>query len=47
MRIPDLREDILVVVREFGGRLKKGTGHLHCSAFLVGEGGHSPGRVNF
>lgn len=36
MQITDLREDVLVVVREFGGRLEKGAGHLHCSAFLVG-----------
>jgi hypothetical protein len=38
MLIPDLREDILVVVREFGSRLKKGAGHLHCSTFLVAAG---------
>ena len=35
-----LRENIFVVIRELGGRLEKGAGNLHCSAFLIGVSGH-------
>ena len=39
-RVRNLRENIFVVIRELGGRLEKGAGNLHCSAFLIGVSGH-------